>query len=143
MMDEKTFRDRYMELYNEAQALIDKYDPCATRKHKEAGICLEDIVYHGGKPKPNRCCSGCPHHDAKVGCKTKALSCKVWFCGVVFNSEEPGMDEFREKMDMLQRRACQGFYYTCIRRSLDETWEEYKHYTEKCEGSKNERSQAA
>jgi hypothetical protein len=143
MMDEKTFCKKYMQYYNEAQALIDKHDPCGTRKHKAAGICLEDIYYHGGKPKPTRCCSGCPHHDTKTGCQTNALSCKVWFCGAVHDSEQPGMDEFHEKIAALRKKIRENLSYIGIRNGMKEEWERYKYYNEKFEEPKNERRAAA
>jgi hypothetical protein len=143
MMDEKTYCEKYMKYYNAAQALIDEYDPCRTRKHREIGVCLEDIHYHSGKPKPTRCCSGCPHHNEKSGCQTKALSCKTWFCGSVHDSDQPGMTEFRKKMAVLRDKIRKNLSYIGIRNSMEEEWGRYKYYNEKFEEPKEERRAAA
>jgi hypothetical protein len=129
-LDEKAFRKRYMQYYNEAQSLIDKHDPCGTRRHEEAGLCLEDVVYHGGKSRPIRCCPGCPHHNVKTGCSVLSLSCKIWFCGLVRDNQQPGMDEFIEKMRALKERVYKVFPYSGIRRTIEEDWAAYQRHVE-------------
>ncbi len=56
----------YDELYNEADHILKKFNPC----HIENGRCLSGLP----------CCEDCEFLSRKNGCKEKSLACKLWLC---------------------------------------------------------------
>lgn len=82
----------YDYLYEQGQALFDKYDPCKfTPTPKGTVLCAEvpgrvlaPIPALGTPATPLRvhddvCCTGCKHLGS-MGCTVKALGCKLWLC---------------------------------------------------------------
>lgn len=66
-------RKEYLRLYDEADALLQKYKSLCN--HNKNGRC-QDYRLH---PIRKNCCNGC-QHLGKNGCKVKSLQCKVWLC---------------------------------------------------------------
>jgi hypothetical protein len=64
-MNKKELSIIYDELYDLADRIIKKYNPCELSKNR----CLDGKF----------CCEGCKYLS-KDGCTTKALFCKVWLC---------------------------------------------------------------
>lgn len=60
----------YDKLYEEADSIIKKYNPCNFKQ----GRC------NGGRGRPNGCCGGCMHLDKNTGCTINCLGCKLHLC---------------------------------------------------------------
>lgn len=96
----------YDELYEEADALFKEYNPCRI----EGNTCLYGRTTDDPVGK-SFCCNGCDHLCER-GCTVKALSCKLWLCGMVANWAP------KEFLDKLQKiRDKRPIKFTGIRRS--------------------------
>lgn len=62
---DKTLSEIYDELYDRADEIMRKYNPCRFSNGKCAG--------------GENCCRDC-QHMASTGCTAKALACKLWLC---------------------------------------------------------------
>jgi hypothetical protein len=73
-MNQAQFLKAYDAIYDIANGLLRKYNPC---KHDSDGICEGDRLYRNGRK--HGCCGGCKWLTSK-GCRVRALSCKLWLC---------------------------------------------------------------
>lgn len=90
--EENFLSKKFDELYEKAQNLMKKYNPC---RIDENGLCLrsrnqeELFGYH----KINNCCGNskpseykgksCKYLDENKGCTVKSLNCSIWFCDFI------------------------------------------------------------
>jgi len=68
----------YDQLYEEADELLKKYDPCDV-------VNGECAAYRAKFYTTNFCCDGCRHLSSK-GCRVKSLACKLWLCPIAQNN---------------------------------------------------------
>lgn len=64
----------YDDLYEKADLINEKYNPCNFKFNQ--GNSGELVTCHGC---PYFCCEGCKH-NGQNGCRVKSLSCKLWLC---------------------------------------------------------------
>lgn len=119
--NKEAYRKRYMELYEQAQALFDEYNPCSPGPDNHCTRTRLDPQYE--TKRGDRCCGGCQHHSPEEGCKTISLSCKVWLCGMLtsmaFSNKYPRLREFYDKLWEIQRQVSKLHPYPGCRQSLD------------------------
>lgn len=70
---------RYDQLCEEAQVILDEYDPCETEARE---TCRIEIFSDRPSTGEWYCCARCEHLSPK-GCTVKALGCMVWLCSHV------------------------------------------------------------
>lgn len=90
----------YMRLFNIADRLMKRYDPCNGCK----GCALF--------PKPFDCCVGCPF-NGPTGCVTHSIACKLWLCdSLPRKGKVKGARLMRHQIRRLQRIAdALNFHY--------------------------------
>lgn len=66
----------YDRLYREAQAILDKYNPCNVKIENGKAVCNSTRAGESESP----CCGGCQHLTEGIGCTVSALTCKLWLC---------------------------------------------------------------
>ena len=71
----------YDRLYEQADLVLQKHDPCQIRREADDTIsCTETRLL---KIKNSQlCCTGC-EHLGPTGCTVKSLICKLWLCSTV------------------------------------------------------------
>lgn len=66
----------YDRIYEEADALFKRYDPCQFKD----GKCKSEVF-------PDGCCEGCVYLGSN-GCTIQSLGCKLFMCGSVIKHKE-------------------------------------------------------
>lgn len=94
-----TKEERYDDLYQKAEDLMAKYNPC----HSLEGKCRGDYWYSSD----SFCCSRCKYLT-KEGCSVKSLFCKLWTC---WKTEHFHSREFKIEQHKLFNEA---FYYKLL-----------------------------
>jgi hypothetical protein len=96
----KYLSKKYDELYNKADKLFKKYNPCKIQNRK----CIV------GK----HCCCGNEYKTIEEGrckyltengCSVKSLACKLWLCYNIFWKEDNKITELNNKLEKLRDKA--------------------------------------
>ena len=66
----------YDRIYDIADRLLKKHNPCNIHKTKRGKIKCKNKYYTNNK----LCCNSCEKYWSKTGCITKCLSCKLYLC---------------------------------------------------------------
>lgn len=112
----KKLSAKYDELYEKADKILKKYNPCKVEGKGACATCLSGR--HPDGTGISFCCGGC-QHLGKNGCTVKALSCKLWICNIAITEEvQREMNRIRVEVSMY---GLNGF-----RTSKEETMESLK-----------------
>ena len=87
------YSKEYDEVYEKAQELFDKYNPCEIKREGSKVSCVGGLKQEGNE----LCCYGCGYLG-KNGCTVKALDCKLWLCSVIARRHP-----IREELKKLKR----------------------------------------
>ncbi len=107
----------YDDIYDRAQAVLDKYNPCDIRKDEDGYItctCTRSGTNYYGRTREEQeqlCYSGCQFHT-KNGCRVKCLMCKIHLCYII-----PEKHPARKEMYELHKEAWEHLGFLQIRRS--------------------------
>jgi len=77
---------KFEELYQRAEVVLRKHNPCAITRHKGKVYCAgcpakqPEWIYSGGVYPNALCCGGCKFHTDKGCVAEKPLTCKLWLC---------------------------------------------------------------
>lgn len=96
-MNIKKLSAKYDRLYEEADKLFKRHNPCQF----EEGRCASNRIYAGWERGKGGCCGRCRHVGPK-GCRVKALGCKVFICSWI---KEKGPTEFNAKISKLREET--------------------------------------
>ncbi len=121
----------YDDLYDKADKLFKKYNPC--QFNPQTGLCnaYPDIASEWDRDKAYvLCCSGCSYvkerkhqHSLKSGCRVKSLGCKLYYCDTFRNPKPKG---FRKELDkIIDVYGKVGFYnsvYVGKRKCIETTY---------------------
>jgi hypothetical protein len=116
-MSRRKLEKIYDSLYDRAQAILDKYNPCDIRKDKTGHVTCtctrSDSDYCGRTKKQQKqlCCYGC-QFLTKNGCRVRCLMCKLHLCHTI-----PYSHPARKALDKLQEEAWEYTGFLQIRRS--------------------------
>ena len=78
--------NKFEELYQKAEVVLRKHNPCAITRHKGKVYCVgcpakqPEWIYSGGVYPNALCCGGCKFHTDKGCTAEKPLTCKLWLC---------------------------------------------------------------
>jgi len=111
----------YDEIYIKASQLLAEYNVCSVMN----GTCKRGRLHKC----ESFCCGGCSHLSEN-GCMTKALSCKLWLCGV------DTLKEFDEKFHKLRVLAQEGWCENLLWKGEVKTYGDYVSLTLVFRGSK-------
>ena len=113
----KSLEEVYDDLYDRAQAVLDKYNPCDI-KEDETGhitcVCTRSDSNYLGRTKEEQsqlCCYGC-RFLTKNGCRVRCLMCKLHLCHAI-----PEKHPARKEMEKLHNEAWKHPGFLQIRKS--------------------------
>lgn len=134
-MTEKTWRRKYLELYNKADKLFKKTNPCKFDKY---GVCIQYRKLHrkGYRKERKSCCTEYfNHHDRRrkkckytteTGCTTKCLMCKLHVCNYIWHRYR-GLAKAISKLDGYSHRYL-GISSENFFSSMDDTIDHFEKY---------------
>ena len=96
----------YDDLYNQADKVLKKYDPCKI----DGNQCIRGT---------NPCCLGCPHIDKDEGCTVLSLGCKLHLCP---GARESVNEECLKKLLAIRQEAVNNNIPLIGRASKEETF---------------------
>ncbi len=102
-MDLKRLSAEYSHIYNEADKLFKKHNPCQFKN----GQCISNRTPPQLHSPQNGCCGGCKRLGSN-GCKVKSLGCKLFACS---NIKRRSKECFEKIMQLrIQARETLGLF---------------------------------
>lgn len=83
-------------LWDAADKIITKYDPCEVKIGKHGASCLKCRVKRSPSQVNVMCCNGCQWHSSDRGCTAyKPLACRTWLCGTAARRNPKAFQQLR------------------------------------------------
>jgi len=139
MTKETLLEEIYDLLYEKAEAILKRDNPCEHKMKCGVHSCLGKKDILSGDNNPQCCCEGCPFWDK--GCKAeKPLTCKTWLCRIskkIYPETYSDLNKITQLIDLLHFWVYRGDKRQSLNQANSECFYSIKRLKEIKENIKN------